>query len=361
MRIAGGVKSSTRQGILILLLVLTAAVPAMAQKRFPGKTWDRIDHPEELDYSSQILAQAERFSQSIDTSAVIVVVDGAILCEWGEVEGKFMTHSTRKSFLSALFGNYVRSGKIDPDQSMADLGIDDVPPLAEVEKKATIRDCLKARSGIYHTALYESQGMKALKPERHSQVPGSYWYYNNWDFNVLCTIFEKSTGKKFFEALEAEITKPIQMEAFTAKDGWYVKGEESIHPAYPFRITARDMARFGLLMLRKGNWKGKQIIPEDWVEESTRYYSDAGLYRCDGYGYMWWVVKHGNKFPHYPHVELPEGSYSARGAGGHIILVIPDYDMVVVHRVDTDKRGRSVSSANAGRLLKMILNARQKY
>jgi CubicO group peptidase (beta-lactamase class C family) len=352
--------SSRLQWMLIFLLVFAVAVPATAQKRFPGKTWDQIDRPEELGYSSQTLAQAKRFSQSIDTAAVVVVVDGAILYEWGEVKGKFMTHSTRKSFLSALYGNYVRSGKIDPDMSMVDLGIDDVPPLTEVETRATVRDCLKARSGIYHPALYESQGMKALKPKRHSHTPGTYWYYNNWDFNVLCTIFEKSTGKKIFEALEEEIARPIQMEDFTAEDGWYVKGEESIHAAYPFRITARDMARFGLLMLRKGNWKGKQIIPEDWVEESTRYYSDAGLYRCDGYGYMWWVVKHGNRFPHYPYVELPEGSYSARGAGGHIILVIPDYDMVVVHRVDTDKRGHSVSSANAGRLLKMILNAKTR-
>jgi len=83
---------------------------------------------------------------------------------------------------------------------MEDLGIDDKPPLSDVEKKATVSDCIKARSGIYHTALYESAGMKALKPERHSVKPGTHWYYNNWDFNVLCTIFEQLTGKKILRS-----------------------------------------------------------------------------------------------------------------------------------------------------------------
>jgi CubicO group peptidase (beta-lactamase class C family) len=240
---------------------------------------------------------------------------------------------------------------------MKDLGIDDKPPLTETEKKATVRDCLKARSGVYHTALYESAGMRALKPKRHSHDPGTFWYYNNWDFNVLCTIFEKLTGKKIFAALEEEIARPIQMDTFKEKDGWYVRGEDSIHPAYPFAITARDMARFGHLMLRKGNWDGKQVIPEDWVQESTAYYSDAQLYRSDGYGYMWWVAKEGNKYPHMPNVELKDGVYSARGAGGHYIFIIPGYDMVVVHRVDTYKR-HSVPAGRVGRLLQMIFAAK---
>ena len=288
---------------------------------------------------------------------MVIVADGRILMEWGEVDKKFMTHSTRKSFLSAMYGNYVREGVIDLDKSMKDLGIDDEPPLSEEELEATVHDCIKARSGIYHPALYESSGMKALKPERYTEKPGIHWYYNNWDFNVLGTIFEKLTGKKIFEALYEDIAVPIGMEDFSPEDGWYVEGEESIHAAYPFRITAREMARFGLLMLRKGKWNSEQVVPEDWVEESTGYYSDAALYGCDGYGYMWWVTRHNNKFPHLPGVELEEGTYSARGAGGHYILVIPDRDMVIVHRVNTDERGNSVGKSDMGQLVNLILEA----
>ncbi|MFC1555352.1 serine hydrolase domain-containing protein [candidate division KSB1 bacterium] len=343
---------------IVFVLVLSISFAACGQvSKFPGKTWEIADKPEDYGYSSQKLAEAQEFTKTIRTAAVTIVVNGVIIDEWGEVERKFMTHSTRKSFLSAMYGKYVRNGTIDLTKTMWEIGIDDEPPLSAVEKEATIHDCIKARSGIYHTALYESAGMKRLKPERHTQKPGTHWYYNNWDFNVLGTIFEKFTGKKIFEAMKEEIADPIGMEHFEAEDGEYVTGRESIHAAYPFIITAHDMARFGLLMLRKGNWNGNQVIPADWVEESTDYYSDAALYSSDGYGYMWWVVKKDNNFPHLPGVELEEGTFSARGAGGHYILVIPDRDMIIVHRVNTFENN-SVSSGQFGRLVRMILDAK---
>ena len=351
-------KSVKSRLLIIFILVLWLTIPVSAELTYPGKTWDKVEKPEDLGYSSEKLEAAKSFSQGIKTSAVVIVVGGKILYEWGEVEKRFLTHSTRKSVLSALYGNYVRKGIIDLDKTIEELGIDDKPPLSDIEKKASVRDCLKARSGVYHTALYETAGMKALKPERHSQRPGTHWYYNNWDFNVMCTVFEKLTGKKIFEAMTEDIAKPIGMEDFTAKNGWYVTGEDSIHPAYPFAITARDFARFGLLMLRKGNWKGKQVIPEDWVEESTRYHSDASLYGVDGYGYMWWVVRDHNKYPHLPNVNLTEGTYSARGAGGHYVIVIPEHAMVFVHRVNTYVQGNRVSGEDVGTMLQMILDAR---
>ena len=64
---------------------------------------------------------------------------------------------------------YVKDGVIDLDKNMGELGINDKPPLSESELKATIRDCTKARSGVYHPALYESERMKELKPERYSE------------------------------------------------------------------------------------------------------------------------------------------------------------------------------------------------
>lgn len=321
-------------------------------------TWRVVSQPEILGYNSAQLEQAKHFTEDINTAAVVIVVDGRIVYEWGDVNKKFNTHSIRKSFLSALYGNYVRDGVIDLDQTLEETGIDDEPPLSEEEKKATIRDCLKARSGVYHPALYESQRMKDLKPPRHTMRAGTHWYYNNWDFNALGTIFEKQTGKKIFEALEEEIAEPIGMEDFSAEDGTYITGEASIHPAYPFRITARDMARFGVLMLNEGRWNDRQIIPRDWVIESTSYHSDAALYGSDGYGYMWWVSKDNNKYPHLPNVNLPEGTYSARGSGGHYLLIIPAYNMVIVHRVHTDIRGNRVAKSDVGTLIHMILQAK---
>jgi len=341
----------------LLIILLFAAQSLSAQDVFPGRTWEKIKNPEELGYSLEKLEAAREFAGKGKTAAVVIVVNGKILYEWGEVERDFITHSTRKSFLSALFGKYVANGTINPEITMKGLGIDDVTPLSENEKMATIRDCLKARSGVYVDAAAESQGMRNVKPARNSRAPGTFWLYNNWDFNVLGTIFEELTGKTIFQGIMEDIAIPIQMEHFDNDDDMTYKIKESHHAAYMFKISARDMARFGLLMLRNGNWNGKRIIPADWVKEITSYCSDAFAYGGDGYGYMWWVVKNNNRLPHFPFVELKEGAYSARGAYGQYILVIPEYDMVIVHRVNSFERGNNVSGSQFGMIVKMILMA----
>jgi CubicO group peptidase (beta-lactamase class C family) len=344
---------------LVICSFFIASVTLSAQERYPGETWNQVEKPEDLGYSSERLAKAREFAGGLNTAAVVIVVDGVVLDQWGEVTTKFIVHSIRKSFLSALYGDYVKNGTIDLDATLEDLGIDDKEPsLTEQEKTATVRDLLKARSGIYHDAAAESPGMKALKPKRHSHKPGTFWYYNNWDFNVLGTIFEQQTKKDIYEAFKEDIADPIQMEDYRSMDGMRGQVPESIHSAYHFRMTARDMARFGLLMLRKGQWNGTQIIPADWVNESTEAHSDARLYGSDAYGYMWWVAKDGLRYKHMPGVNLKQGTYSARGHGGHYIFVIPDYDMVIVHRVNTYIQGNFVSGRNVGNLLRLILEAK---
>jgi CubicO group peptidase (beta-lactamase class C family) len=84
---------------------------------------------------------------------------------------------------------------------MADLGIDDSPPsLTAEEKQATVRHLLQARSGVYHVALAESPAVAAARPPRGSHPPGTFWYYDNWDFDALGTISEQETGAGIFLA-----------------------------------------------------------------------------------------------------------------------------------------------------------------
>ena len=120
----------------------------------------------------------------------------------------------RKSILSALYGPHEFSGTIATSKTLGQLGIDDKEPsLTDAEHNATIADLLKARSGIYHPALYETAAMAAKRPKRGSHAPGTFWYYNNWDFNALCTIFENLTGRGIFEEFEDRIAKPLGMQA----------------------------------------------------------------------------------------------------------------------------------------------------
>ncbi|PYV11449.1 MAG: hypothetical protein DMG07_19205 [Acidobacteria bacterium] len=337
----------------LLLVVCTLLPVAAGAQSFPGKTWEQLRSPEKLGWSRERLKAARDYSATIKTAAVMIVADGRVLDQWGETETRYNVHSIRKSLLSALYGIHVREGTITLSATMAELGIDDnEPSLTPEEEKATLGDLLKARSGVYHPALYETPGMKAARPRRSSHAPGTFWYYNNWDFNVLGTVFERQTKNSLFREFAARVAEPIGMQDFRLEDCAYVTGPDSVYPAYPFRLTARDMARFGLLFLNNGNWRGRQIIPRDWVEESTRAHSDAG--GSGGYGYLWWVAAGGR---HLPGVALKDGSYSARGAGGHYILILPDLRLVIVHRVNTDVAGNQVSGAEFGRLVQLVLAA----
>jgi len=340
------------RGFILALFLIT---PALAQ--FPGEEWERLsdDEARAAGWSREKLTAIHDHAATLQTEAVVIVTRGKILDSWGAVDRKFNVHSIRKSFLSALCGIRVAEGRLKMDATMAQLGIDDnEPSLTEIEKGATVRQLLQARSGVYHPALYETASMKARRPQRHSHAPGTFWYYNNWDFNALGTIYEQECKTGIHADFERRIARRIGMQDYTAQDGSYVTGKDSIHRAYPFRMTARDMARFGLLFLRDGKWRDEQIIPAAWVKESTTAWSDAGA--SGGYGYLWWIAKGG---VHYAGVTLPEGSYSARGAGGHHILVIPALDLVIVHRVNTDISGRSVSSADFGDLVRHILAAHE--
>lgn len=327
------------------------------QVNYPGAKWEVVTTPEELGLSKDKLEEAKAYSSALDTDALMIVVDGKVAYQWGDVDKKINTHSVRKSAISAVYGKYVKNGTIDLEATMDDLNIDDVDGLSKTESKATVRDLLKSRSGVYHPALYETTGMKNRKPERYAHKPGTFYYYNNWDFNVLGTILRQATGKHFFDLLYEDIAQPIGMEDYKPSDGNDFNGKASIHNAYPFHITAKDLARFGWLMLNDGRWNGTQIIDRNWVKESTLSYSNTHLDRY-GYGYLWWIAHDPAEYTGEVLKNLPAGSYSAHGAKGQFMMVIPAYNMVVVHRTNSDIRGRAVTRGQWSKLLAMILDAR---
>ncbi len=233
---------------------------SQGQGRFPGKSWVQISSLDRAGWSKEKRAAAEEYAKtdSMHTSAVMVVQGGEVVAQWGDFDKKISSFSVRKSLLSALYGIYSAEGVIDINQTLEQLGIDDSPdPLTKEEKQARVVDLLRARSGVYHEVDFETNSMKKGRPARGSHPPGTFWYYNNWDFNVLGTIFEKKTGLKIGEAFYQRIAKPTGMEDFQPGDVYYFGGPLSVHPAYHFEMTARDMARFGLLYLRHGRWNGK--------------------------------------------------------------------------------------------------------
>jgi CubicO group peptidase (beta-lactamase class C family) len=288
------------------------------------------------------------YAEQIGSAAVLVLKDGKTVYSYGEPSLKYLCHSIRKPFLGALYGIYKTRGLIDLSLTLDELGIDDIPPkLTAEEKQATIRDLMMARSGVYHEAGGEVPSMAAARPERGSHEPGSFFYYNNWDFNALGTIFKKLTGKGVFEAFDEEIAKKIGMEDFYPDNCVYIYEEKkSLHPSYFFRMSTRDMARFGQLYQQLGSWDGKQIVPEAWIRESTRAYpvSNPG---GDPYSYLWRVIPE--------EAGLGYGFYHT-GLGVHLLAVLPEKKLVFVHRVDTDKPF-TTSWPEIRKLLEMIADS----
>ncbi len=344
--------SFQRRHLLALPFAMQAralfAAPSTDDPVWPGEVWDRTT-PEQAGWSPDAMAVARSYSHSVGSTSVVVVQHGRIVDSWGAIDRRLELHSVRKSLLSALIGIAVSQGRIDLDATLASLGIDDVPPaLTDAEKQATVRQLLQARSGVYHPALYETLGEKRQRPARGSHVPGSFWYYNNWDFNVLGTIYERAAGHSIFESLQQLIAEPTGMQDYRPSDGRYVRGADSMHPAYPLRMSARDLARFGLLYLRHGRWRDTALVPSTWVTESTSAWSETHVH--SGYGYLWWT---GFADRRVAIMDLSPGGFWADGHNGQYVVVDPVNDLVVVHQTETGK----VDQRQMGHLMWLILNA----
>ncbi len=353
------VQNSLRWQLLLALSFAAASSGVAAEQlSWPGKTWETAATPADAGWSTHQLNDARQVSETLFTNSVLIVHRGVIVDQWGDVDRKLPCHSMRKSLMSLMIGLCVEAGQLDLASTLEDLDIDDKQALSPSEKQATVADLLKSRSGVYHHSALEPRGMKENRPKRGSHPAGTFWFYNNWDFNALLTIFEQQSGEKFFEAFEERIGRPIGMETFTAKDGRYRYNEASIHPGYMFNMTAPDLARVGLLAARGGRWRDEQLVPSNWIEKSTSPYSDTGA--KGWYAYMWYAT--GPNDSKFAAADVGERAFGASGWGGHWMVVLPESDIVIVHRVNTSipLRNRIVRDHEFGELLTRILAARPK-
>lgn len=311
----------------------------------PGERWSKIASPELAGWSTVKLEQARQYSETIHSSAVVIVENGVIVAEWGNIKKRYKLDSVRKSLMSAMYGIVVDQKKINLASTLKELHITDIGGLSPKEESATVHDLLTARSGVFHQAAYETEGIREKRPERNSHDPGSFWFYNNWDFNALLTIFNQETKEDFFLQFQEKIATPLQLEQFRLKDtSYHYDPDLSLHPAYLFRMSALDLARFGLLYLREGKWGEQQILSADWIRQSTQKYTVFNPKRPErGYGYLWWI---------------DEGVYYASGNGGQRLFIVPGSNVIIVHRVDTDSKIR-VKARPIWLLFDKILKARE--
>jgi CubicO group peptidase (beta-lactamase class C family) len=324
---------------------------------FPGADWERIEDVSSVGYCADKLALVSDRAKQLSTTAMMAAVGGRTLYEYGDLTTVSYLASVRKSVLAMLYGKYVANGTINLDKTLTDLKLDDVGGLLPIEKTATVRDLLGARSGVYHEASNPGDNL-ADAPPRGSQKPGTYFLYSNWDFNALGTIFEQETGQNLYDALEKDIVRPIAMRDFDRSTHRRTgDASRSQHLAYHMNFSTRDMARVGYVMLRNGEWNGHPIVPRDWARRISTIVTPVAEMNPSrlrqgpfGYSYLWWIwdgTANRGAF---------EGAYTGQGAFGQYITVLPKLDMVVAHKtVPGDQR--NVSWSEYYSLLTLIVSA----
>jgi CubicO group peptidase (beta-lactamase class C family) len=286
---------------------------------------------------------------------MLVAVNGRVIFEYGDVAHASKIASVRKSILGMLYGRYAASGVVDLRRTVKDLGLQEAEPFLPIEEFATVEHLLMARSGIYLRS--GNDNLDASTPKRGSEVPGTRFQYNNWDFNAAGTAFEKMTGRGIYDALEADLVRPLGLQDYDHAKQGKVPSPGSVHPEYVMRLSTRDLARLGVLMLRGGAWRGTQVIPQQWVQHLGRLVTPfdgvnptglrvRGRFDRWGYGVMWWVWEEA-PFPSGISIGPMQGAYTAMGSNGQFVTVLPDRGLVIAHTVDFEARGTNDVSAMA--------------
>lgn len=357
-------KANAVRLLTLALAVVTCATSRAefqpAERSEPGRRsgpWLQYSDVRQAGFDEGALRAVCDRADRLRSGALMAVYRGYVVLACGDVARPFESHSVRKSLVSALYGTAVAQGEIDLDATLGSLAIDELTPLTAAERSATLRHVISARSGVYLPAAY-APASQERRPARGSYPPGTHWFYNNWDFNIAGVIYERATREDLYESFDRRLAKPLGMEDWNPLHGFRVyEPTKSLHPAHTFRISARDLARFGQLYLQNGTWDGRQLLTGDWVRDSTRPHTDDG--DGTGYGYMWWTYQAGSTFTaKYPTL----GRYTffrGLGTGEQGVWVIPGKDLVVVHRADSDN-GRAVSGDDHWTLVESIAAAHRR-
>jgi CubicO group peptidase (beta-lactamase class C family) len=286
----------------------------------------------------------QELTQRTGTAAFVVIRDDKIILQIynnSQYSTPNTSFSVAKSFNSALIGAAIADGYIG---SVDDPMIQYIPELAgRGLDTLTIRNLLLMDSGIHYLtdddilAPFSDDALTYYAPDlrklalgvRAGELPiGEAFRYNNYHPLLEGIIIERATGMPVAQYLQERIWKPMGAEfpaswSLDSAASGFEKMESGINAA------AVDFARFGLLFLHNGQYNGKQILPVEWVQESTaplepdpRSWADFPSWPETGgyYKYHWWGLKY------------TDGTYDfmARGHQGQIIYVSPRKNMVVV-------------------------------
>lgn len=300
---------------------------------WPGDDWSEVD-PEQAGVDPAVLNNLATQAGEGNSDCLVVTRDGEIVGEWywngTGPESEREAFSVTKSITSTLVGIAQDQGHLDIDQPASDFITEWVGTPSE---SVTIRNLLSNDSGRFQTtesdysqlAIHEADKTAyAIGLEQQHEI-GTRWVYNNAAIQVLEEVLQRATGMEMGDYARTELFEPLGMKSSIITD------EAGNTLAFMgAQMSCRDMARFGLLFLRGGEWNGEQIVSTEWVEEATSPSTELNA----GYGYLWWLTGESSEAqPTAPGQEaLPASeseAFAAIGLGGQVIAVVPEHDLVV--------------------------------
>ncbi len=290
----------------------------------------------------------------------LIVHKGYIAAEWGEPARVDMTFSVTKSFLSAVVGLAVDKGLI---KSVLDTVAPYLPPLevynqfnsgsAEIGKQELLRpfsskhnstltwDVLLRQTSDWEGSLWgkpewadrpDADPLKWMNRKR--AAPGTVYEYNDVRVNALALAATCVWRKPLPQVLKEGIMDPIGASStwrwYGYRNSWIVLDGQLVqsvsgggHWGGGMFINAFDMARFGLLTLHKGNWNGRQLLSQKWIEQALTPTKPQPTY-----GYMNFFLNTDKKY--LP--DAPATAFVHVGNGTNIIYVDAEHDLVMVIR-----------------------------
>lgn len=233
-------------------------------------------------------------------------------------------YSVTKTFTSTAVGFAVSENLLSVNDKVRSFFPESLPDtITPYLDSLAVRHLLTMSVGQHPEPMFsqeDTNNVKTFLAEPLVRNPGSKFLYNSYASHILSTIVQKVTGQKISDYLESRLFEPLAI-----KDVVWMEDIRGVNiGGWGLSVKTEDLAKLGQLYLQKGNWNGKQLLPEWWIEEATSkkieqypYYApaeNAGNDWAQGYGYQIWRSTHG---------------YRADGANGQYIIVLPEEDMVV--------------------------------
>jgi CubicO group peptidase (beta-lactamase class C family) len=302
----------------------------------PGDDWE-VSTPAEQGLDPMLVGEMYLNAADLDTIySLLVIKNGYLIAEdyfnEGSADQKDRLQSVTKSFTSALVGIALEQGcLLSVDQKMLDFFPEVTSEITDPRKEQImLRNMLEMRAGYPNEeddpALWDGLLSGHYPPliEAFPLVsdPGTRFHYSNLTSNWLGIIVDRACGMNLKSYAEEHLFSPLEVKA----GEWGQDAEGHNNGCGDLHLTARDAAKFGLLYLNDGVYKGNQVVPADWVHDSLQTYSvneafvkKVGHFRDIGYGYQWWSATAGEH-----HVNF------AWGHGGQLIVLVDEFDMVIV-------------------------------